>query len=209
MANFLEVSMQTTIEQLSRKGWSIRRIAKELGVNRRTVAKYAKHPAGVFSKCTTPSEGVPAGNSWNNQAKCTTPSEGVPAGESTAQPTGQSACLPFHAFIRNALSEGLSAQRIYQDLCSEYAFSNSYDSVERYVRKLKGVTELPFRRMETLPGEEVQIDYGTGYWLEDEAVHRRKAHVLRVTLSSSRKSYTAWSCKNSHNAGHRSGAAAS
>ena len=61
MANFLEVSMQTTIEQLSRKGWSIRRIAKELGVNRRTVSKYAKHPAGVFSKCTTPSEGVPAG----------------------------------------------------------------------------------------------------------------------------------------------------
>ena len=39
MANFLEVSMQTTIEQLSRKGWSIRRIAKELGVNRRTVSK--------------------------------------------------------------------------------------------------------------------------------------------------------------------------
>ena len=49
MANFLEVSMQTTIEQLSRKGWSIRRIEKELGVNRRTVSKYAKHPAGVFS----------------------------------------------------------------------------------------------------------------------------------------------------------------
>lgn len=190
MANFLEVSMQTTIEQLSRKGWSIRRIAKELGVNRRTVSKYAKHPAGVFSKCTTASEGVPAGNSWNNQAKCTTPSEGVPAGESTAQPTGQSACLPFHAFIRNALTEGLSAQRIYQDLCSEYAFSNSYDSVKRYVRKLKAITELPFRRMETLPGEEVQIDYGTGYWLEDEAGHRRKAHVLRVTLSFSRKSYS-------------------
>ena len=143
MANFLEGSMQTTIEQLSRKGWNIRHIAKELGVNRRTVAKYAKHPAGVFSKCTTPSEGVPVGNSWNNQAKCTAPSEGVPAGESTVLPISQSACIPFHAFIRNALTEGLSAQRIYQDLCSEYAFSNSYDSVKRYVRKLKAVTYRP------------------------------------------------------------------
>lgn len=136
MANFLEGSMQTTIDQLARKGWSIRRIAKELGVNRRTVAKYAKHSAGVFSKCTTLLDKVPAG-------------------KSTAPPTGQSACIPFHAFIENALTEGLSAQRIYQDLCSEYAFSNSYDSVKRYVRKLKVVTELPFRRMETLPGEEV------------------------------------------------------
>lgn len=42
MANYLEVSMRTTIEQLKRQGWSIRQIARALGINRRTVAKYSR-----------------------------------------------------------------------------------------------------------------------------------------------------------------------
>ena len=102
----------------------------------------------------------------------------------------QSSCIAYRTIIEELLQAGLSAQRIYQDLRNEHGFIHSYDSVKRYVRKLRAVQELPFRRLESLPGEEVQIDYGTGYWLEYENGKRRKAHVLRVTLSFSRKSYS-------------------
>ena len=44
MSNVLKVSKQETIQTLFEKGWSLRRIAKELGVNRRTVARYASAP---------------------------------------------------------------------------------------------------------------------------------------------------------------------
>ena len=52
MANILEVCMQSTIKHLARQGWSIRRIARELGINRRTVAKYTVEFRET-SKCTT------------------------------------------------------------------------------------------------------------------------------------------------------------
>lgn len=196
MANILEVFMQSTIKHLARQGWSIRRIARELGINRRTVAKYTvefretskcttpetRVPAGNLEKCTTLATRVPAGN----LGKCTTLTTRVPAGKSIEQ----SSCIAYRTIIEELLQAGLSAQRIYQDLRNEHGFIHSYDSVKRYVRKLRAVQELPFRRLESLPGEEVQIDYGTGYWLEYENGKRRKAHVLRVTLSFSRKSYS-------------------
>jgi len=46
MSNVLKVSNQETIRNLHEKGWSERRIARELGINRRTVNRYV-------SKCTT------------------------------------------------------------------------------------------------------------------------------------------------------------
>ena len=58
-------------------------------------------------------------------------------------------------------AEGLGAKRIHQDLVAEGAVV-SYDSVRRYLRRLGCVRPLPFRRMECEPGEEAQVDFGTG-----------------------------------------------
>jgi transposase len=84
---------------------------------------------------------------------------------------------------------GLSAQRIYQDLVSEHQFAGSYDAVKRFVRQLGATEPLPFRRMETEPGQEAQVDFGQGAWVVEEG-HRRRPHVLRVVLSCTRKGYT-------------------
>ena len=46
MSNVLSVNEQATIKSLSLKGWSVRRIAREPGLNGRTVKRDA-------SKCTT------------------------------------------------------------------------------------------------------------------------------------------------------------
>lgn len=41
MANYFRVNMRETIMMFLAKGWSARHVAREFGVNRRTVAKYA------------------------------------------------------------------------------------------------------------------------------------------------------------------------
>lgn len=51
--------------------------------------------------------------------------------------------------------------------------------------------EVPFRRMEALPGTEFQVDYGTGVWIVGADGKRRKTHLFRVVvLSFSRKAYS-------------------
>ena len=46
------------------------------------------------------------------------------------------------------------------------------------------------RRMEVSPGEEAQIDFGTGGWVVADGGRRRRPWVLRVVLSHSRKEYS-------------------
>jgi len=52
MANITKVEIQQSIQILKSKGWSERRIAREMGVPRDTVKRY-----GVDSKCTNPQTG--------------------------------------------------------------------------------------------------------------------------------------------------------
>jgi len=40
---------------------------------------------------------------------------------------------PYHAQIEAGMRQGLTAQRIWQDLCVEVAYPHSYASVRRYV----------------------------------------------------------------------------
>lgn len=174
MSNTLKVSMIETIRELAEKGWSNRRISRELGVHRNTVRKYLAEGA----KCTI----VPAGDSGTGTSKCTI----VPTGSGGRK----SQCFGYDDYIKERLGEGLSAQRIFQDLQVDKGFEGGYDSVKRYVRKLANCEEVPFRRMEVLPGTECQVDYGTGAWIVGEDGKRRKTHLFRIVLSCSRKAYS-------------------
>jgi transposase len=73
---------------------------------------------------------------------------------------------------------------------AEQGFAGKYDSVKRFVRRLTQCQPLPFRRMETPPGEEAQVDFGTGAWVVAPDGKRRKTHVFRIVLSYSRKAYS-------------------
>jgi len=86
-------------------------------------------------------------------------------------------------------SVSFSAQRILQDLRVETGFAGSYSSVKRYVRRLGKVNPVPFRRIEVSPGEEAQVDFGRGPWVVEDG-HKRRTHILRITLSHSRKGYS-------------------
>ena len=72
--------------------------------------------------------------------------------------------------------------------------SPSYDSIKRFLRHLRKTTPVPFRRMETAPGQECQVDFGTGAPLVGTAGKRRRTHVFRIVLSHSRKGYSEAVC---------------
>jgi transposase len=114
-------------------------------------------------------------------------------------PVQPSRCEPFRAIILAKLEQGLSAQRIYQDLVRDHGFGAKYYSVRRFVQHLGQACPLPFRRMECAPGEQAQVDFGKGAPViipDGEALpvgvkaRRRKTHVFRIVLSHSRKGYS-------------------
>ena len=185
--NQLKLSQQQSILTLHKAGWSNRAIARELDLNRETVGKYLRSQA-------TPATEVPTGSEPPKPA-ISTPGFPVDADSKPAISTAgsvagrKSCCEVWEPQITTALEQGLSAQRIYQDLVTEYQFAGSYQSVKRFVRRLGATTPLPWRRMECEPGLEVQVDFGKGAWIE-VAGKRKRPHVFRVVLSHSRKGYS-------------------
>jgi transposase len=101
-----------------------------------------------------------------------------------------SACEPWRDVILAKVDLGLTAQRIHQDLVAEHGFTAAYHSVRRFIRHLGQVRPLPFRRMECAPGEEAQVDFGTGAPIQSADGKRRHTHVFRIILSHSRKGYS-------------------
>lgn len=186
--NVLKVSLKQSIQVLYDRGWSRRRIARELGVHRKTVASYvgaAKPPIST----TGSDEHGPA-----KVAISTTGSESAPDSKRPISTAGSgsgrvSLCREFLPTITAAVTAGLSATRIHQDLVTDHSFTGSYESVKRCVRGLAQQLELPHRRMECAPGEEMQVDFGQGAWIEAEG-KRRRPHLFRAVLSHSRKGYS-------------------
>ena len=76
---------------------------------------------------------------------------------------------------------GLSAQRIYQDLICNHAFTGGYHSVQRFVRQLLQTQPVPFVRMEVEPGQEAQVDFGQGAWVLVNG-KRKRPHLFRFVL---------------------------
>jgi transposase len=174
--NQLKMDLQQSIETLTKQGCSQRQIARDLGIDRETVARYRKRiESAEVSKPAIPPTGSPDA--------ALDPKPAIsPAGR-------RSLCEPFAELIKAKLQGGLSFQRIFQDLVADHGFGGGYDSVKCFARRYQDSLPLPFRRMESSPGEEAQVDYGQGAWVLQEG-KRRRPHLLRVVLSFSRKGYT-------------------
>ena len=176
MANQISMGEREAIIRLYEQGWHKRRIARELGLDRQTVRKHirkwedSKSPIMLAGDSAAKSPISPAGKLI-----------------STGRP---SRCEPYHAIIASKVEEGLSGQRIFQDLRTERGFSAAYDSVKRYLRRHFPDTAKRIWRVECDPGEEAQVDFGSGAPIIDEQGHRRHVHVFRIVLSYSRKAYS-------------------
>lgn len=196
MANRLKMAMVQSILLLHAQGWSRRRIARELGIDRETVSRYVEldQQSAVPCELEAGSVSKPANAPISGPGSVglveppLAPIE--PAGPASGYPGRRSDCEPWREWIVAQRDQGLSAQRIYQDLTSEHAAQVSYDSVRRFLRRLGWTRPLPFRRLECAPGQEAQVDFGKGAPILGRDGKRRKTHVLRIVLSHSRKGYS-------------------
>lgn len=197
VSNVLSEEKQKQVIALGQLGWPLRRIEQQTGVRRETAAGYLKAagipvrpprgwgrrpPAKPAKEVTTdPAPAKPA-----NAAEVTTDSGPAPPARSPAA----SACAPYHELIEIALARGRNAMAIWQDLVDQHDFAGAYESVKRYVRRLRGSHSPEARAVIlTAPGEEAQVDYGEGPMVREPATGKyRRTRLFVLTLGYSRKS---------------------
>lgn len=144
--NQLKLSQQQSILTLHQAGWSNRAIARELNFNRETVGKYL---------CSQPSS-IPETPGGTDPPKPAISPLGLvpiaaakPALTTAGSVAGRkSCCVVWESQIAGALVQWLMAQRIYQNLVTEYQFVSSYQLVKWFVRRLGVTPSLPWRWME-------------------------------------------------------------
>jgi hypothetical protein len=102
------------------------------------------------SKCTISTAGPQL---IELESKCTNPTTGKAGRRSQCEPLGQ--------LIKGKFEQGLNAVRIHRELRQERAFEGSYEAVKRCVARLKEVTPKPVWRLESQPGEEMQVDFAS------------------------------------------------
>ncbi len=214
MSNVLSDDKRQQIIALGRLGWSLRRIEQATGVRRETASAYLK-AAGISVRrpgkrgrgakpaieVFTDSELGKAVNPPDNQSEVSKPaievftdSGGAKAATTPTANTNKaltlSSCEPYREFIQQSLARGRNAMAIWQDLVTDYGFAHSYQSVRRFVNKLYPPELQPSARavIVTAPGEEAQVDYGTGPWVRDpESGKYRRTRLFVMTLGYSRK----------------------
>ncbi|MDP9651453.1 transposase [Paraburkholderia caledonica] len=78
---------------------------------------------------------------------------------------------------------------IYQDLVDRFGSAAGYDSVKRFVRTLRHHEPAQFDRLDFLPGEEAQVDYGQGALTRPGTTRYRKPRLFVMTLRYSRRCF--------------------
>ena len=210
MANVLSDEKRQQVLALGRLGWSLRRIEEATGVRRETASAYLKtagldvrRPRGrrlgakPASEVTTDPAAIEAPESAAQSPPDPKPASEVTADSSVVElerrPTrspAASACEPYRELIEAGVRKGRNAKAIWEDLVDDHGFAAKYESVKRFVRKLR-VIEKPAAHpvIVTAPGEEAQVDYGTGPMVRHpETGKYRRTRLFSLTLGYSRKS---------------------
>lgn len=84
-------------------------------------------------------------------------------------PVTQSKVLPYQSLIEKWVSQGIQATTMHAALKREYAYAGSYNSVQRFVQKLKNSSPEVTVILEFKPGEYAQVDFGAGPKLVDHS----------------------------------------
>jgi len=187
--NVLSEEKKQQVIALGRLGWSLRRIQQATRIRRETAGAYLR-AAGIPVR--------PPGGWGHGQGKPAIPvstdsgtgKEPVNQAPERDQSSSASACEPYREFIETALVNGRNAMAIWQDLVDGYGFGEQYASVKRFVRKLRR-SPTPEARVviKTAPGEEAQVDYGSGPMVRDpQSGKYRRSRLFVMTLGYSRKS---------------------
>jgi transposase len=201
MSNVLSEEKKQQVIALGKLGWPLRRIENATGVRRETAGAYLKAAGITVDGPGRRSSAKPAirvatdsGDSKPANAEGVTtdfirPFSEKPAIQLPAPKLSTSDCEPFREVIELGLSRGRNAMAIWQDMVTDHGFSGAYNTVKRFVRKLRGAKQPEaFGIILTEPGEEAQVDYGTGPMVRDPQTGKyRRTRLFVMTLGYSRK----------------------
>jgi transposase len=162
-----------------RLGHSNAAISRDLGASRTTVRTYRRLAAarGWLE------EGVPLASLGDLQAAMDALRPSSPAG-----PT--STVEPWKGKIEELRKRGVEMMALWKILREDFGYPGSYSSVRRYIHRLEPEEPETFLRIETRPGEEAQVDFGSaGRFVDSRDDRERKAWVFVMTLGWSRHLY--------------------
>jgi len=170
----LRISIQTLLQT----GTAQREIARVTGVDRKTIRRYVREAK---------SPGVATGFS---AGKAAVGDQNPPPRPPAPKPAATtSACEIHREWIEGQVVLGRNAMSIYQDLVELFGFSHRYNSVKRFVNALKAREPDRFDVLESLPGEEAQVDFGLGALTRLSNGKYRRPYLFVMTLKYSGKSF--------------------
>lgn len=190
MSNVLSEDKKQQVIALGRLGWSLRRIEAAVHIRRETVAGYLRaagipvRPPGGWGQRAPANPANEVITDFGAESAAIT----IPERESVGRPSA-SLSASYQNAIEMGLSRGRNAMAIWQDLVDSCGFTASYQSVQRFVHKLQ-ISIAPEARVviETAPGEEAQVDYGSGPMVCDPHTGKyRRTRLFVLTLGYSRK----------------------
>jgi len=161
----------------TRAGESERSIARDMGISRPTIHKY---------KEKAESEGY-----LDQKRELPGNEELVESlGPAPEPPKTPSTLENYQEIVKNYLDQNLQMTVIYQRLRENYGYEGSYSSVRRFVHHFKPVEKEVFTRVNTEPGEEMQVDFGfVGQIFDPRTKKTRNGYVFVATLGYSRHQY--------------------
>jgi len=192
MTNILSDDRRQEVLALGRLGWTLRRIEQATGVRRETASAYLKaagltvRPPGRWGHAPANPAIEVSSDSAAGAPGISSPSSPAPPGRAPAA----SACEPYRELIQIAVARGRDAMAIWRDLVDDHDFPAQYASVRRFVITLRGQPSTDAHPViVTAPGEEGQVDYGTGPMVRHPETRKyRRTRLFIFTLGYSRKS---------------------
>ena len=160
-----------------RAGESERRISRDTGISRPTIHKYKikAEMEGLLEKRRE----IPG-----------TEELATSLGPAPQPPRIPSTLENYREAVQKYLDQGLQMTVIYQRIRENYGYDGSYSSVRRFVHHLRPVEKESYVRVNSEPGEEMQVDFGgVGLIFDPKMGKLRKGYVFVATLSYSRHQY--------------------
>jgi transposase len=186
--NVLHPSKKAAITTLLTNGVSQREIERKVRVDRKTIRKYARR-----HNSESKSPGVAIGSDAHSVQNPPPRPPGLGNFDSIDDRIpahARSACEQHRPWIEEQVGLGRNAVAIYQDLVELFVFEHKYNSVKRFCRALRKKSPKQYDRLEFLPGEEAQVDYGTGApTCKPGTKQYRRPRLFVMTLKYSRRCF--------------------
>lgn len=185
--NVLTPQQRSTVVTLLQNKVSQHEINRKTGIDRKTIRKLAREMVAAEA----PASNSPmATGSPEVAVQIPPPRPPAPAEAVTLPEPARSACEPHRVWIEAQVSLGRNATAIYQELVDGHGFQSRYNSVKRFCRSVRTSEPEQFDRLEFLPAEEAQVDYGEGALTLYPASSRyRRPRLFVMTLRYSRRSF--------------------